>query len=71
MLIEMAPHRVDAVLIDVQVGGTDGAPLAREVRERWPRLAVVQMSAHPAEVMAAQDRAVLRLSLLGQASRSR
>lgn len=40
MLIEMAPHRVDAVLIDVQVGGTDGAPLAREVRERWPRLAV-------------------------------
>jgi DNA-binding NtrC family response regulator len=65
-LIEMASRPVDAALIDVVMPGDDGATLVRELLERWPRLPVVLMSAHPAQIMADHDLDRFRIPFLAK-----
>jgi two-component system phosphate regulon response regulator OmpR len=41
----LAEHRVDAALVDVAMPGEDGLSLARHLRERYPELAIVMLTA--------------------------
>ena len=65
-VVQMAPHRVDAALIDVVMPGRDGASLAGELRRRWPSVRLVLMSAHPAEVIAKYELEVLSVPFLAK-----
>ncbi|HEU4697579.1 MAG TPA: response regulator [Gemmatimonadales bacterium] len=51
-VLELAPGRVDVVLVDVVMPARSGTDLVRVIRQRWPDQRIVFMSAHPAEVLA-------------------
>ena len=47
-----ARGRVDLVLLDVVMPGTDGVALTKAIRAEWPDQRLLYMSAHPAEILA-------------------
>ena len=61
-----AGGRVDLVLVDAVMPGTDGVTLARQVQSEWPRIKVVFMSAHPAEILAQQGLSALDVPFLAK-----
>jgi CheY-like chemotaxis protein len=58
------PGRVDLVLTDVRMPGTDGAQLGRILAERWPRLRVLYMSGQPSEILDGFDLPTSNVPLL-------
>jgi two-component system invasion response regulator UvrY len=53
MQVLQAQH-CDVLLLDITMPGRDGLALLGEVRDRWPRIAVVIVSMHPERQYAAQ-----------------
>jgi two-component system, cell cycle sensor histidine kinase and response regulator CckA len=47
-----ARGRIDLVLLDVVMPGSDGVALSRSIRSEWPDQRLLYMSAHPAEILA-------------------
>jgi CheY-like chemotaxis protein len=58
------PGRVDLVLTDVRMPGTDGSQLARILAERWPGIRVLYMSGQPGDVLDGFDLPAAGLPLL-------
>jgi CheY-like chemotaxis protein len=54
--LETSERPFDLLLTDVVLPGTSGPELAAAVRERWPGVRVLLMSAFPAEELVAQGR---------------
>lgn len=50
-VLTMAHGRIDLVVVDVVMPEVNGVDLVRLVRERWPDMNVLFMSAHAAEVL--------------------
>jgi two-component system cell cycle sensor histidine kinase/response regulator CckA len=42
---------IDLAIVDVVMPGVGGVELVRSIREEWPAVRVLYMSAHPAEVL--------------------
>jgi two-component system cell cycle sensor histidine kinase/response regulator CckA len=61
-----AAGRIDLMLVDAVMPACDGVTLAREVQSQWPRVRVVYMSAHPAEILAQQGLSALEVSFLAK-----
>jgi DNA-binding NtrC family response regulator len=64
--LSQAAGRVELMLVDAVMPGCDGVTLAREVQSQWPRVRVVYMSAHPAEILAQQGLSALEVSFLAK-----
>jgi DNA-binding response OmpR family regulator len=47
-----ARGRVDLVLLDVVMPGSDGVELTKSIRAEWPEQRLLYMSGHPAEILA-------------------
>jgi two-component system cell cycle sensor histidine kinase/response regulator CckA len=47
-----ARGRVDLVLLDVVMPGSDGVALSKSILAEWPDQRLLYMSAHPAEILA-------------------
>jgi CheY-like chemotaxis protein len=58
--------RIDIVMMDLHLGETDGAALARRLIEDRPRLGVLFMSGHGEEVLGAADLAGPRRLVIGK-----
>lgn len=50
-VLAMAQGRIDLVIVDVVMPEVNGIDLVRLIRERWPHVSVIFMSAHAAEVL--------------------
>lgn len=64
--LSQAGGRVDLILVDAVMPGCDGVMLTREVLSQWPRIKIVYMSAHPAEILAQQGLSALAISFLAK-----
>jgi CheY-like chemotaxis protein len=64
--LSQAAGKVDLMLIDAVMPGCDGVTLAGQVLEEWPRIKVVFMSAHPAEILARQGLSTLTVPFLAK-----
>jgi len=61
-----AAGRVELVLVDAVMPGLDGVALAKAVEEQWPRVKILYMSAHPAEILARQGLSGLDVPFLAK-----
>lgn len=50
-VLQSARRPLDLLLIDVVMPEVGGVDLARMIRDRWPGIPIIFMSAHPAEVL--------------------
>jgi DNA-binding NtrC family response regulator len=57
---------VDLVLLDVILPNRDGVALYADICVRWPRIPVVFMSAHPAEILATSGQKDLTVPFLAK-----
>ncbi|GED21140.1 response regulator [Halomonas sabkhae] len=48
--IETRDHPPELVLLDLMLPGTDGLTLSREIRQRWPHVAIIMLTARVEEV---------------------
>ena len=64
--LRMAGGRIDLAIVDAVMPGVDGVALARRVQEQWPTIKVLFMSAHPAEILAAQGLSALEVTFLAK-----
>ncbi|RTR07072.1 response regulator [Halomonas nitroreducens] len=48
--LEAQEARPELVLLDLMLPGTDGLTLCREIRQRWPRVAIIMLTARVEEV---------------------
>jgi two-component system cell cycle sensor histidine kinase/response regulator CckA len=64
--LSQAGGRVDLVLVDAVMPRCDGVTLAKEVQAQWPRIKVLFMSAHPAEILAQQGLSALDVPFLAK-----
>lgn len=64
--LSLASGKVDLMLVDAVMPRCDGVTLARLAQEQWPRLKVLYMSAHPAEVLARQGLSALDVPFLAK-----
>jgi CheY-like chemotaxis protein len=65
-VLRLAQGRVDLVVIDVVIPEADGVTIGRAVREHYPELPILYMSAHPAEVLARHGLATLNVPFLAK-----
>ena len=65
-VLSQAAGRVDVMLIDAVMPSFDGVTLANRVKEEWPRVKIVFMSAHPAEILARQGLSTLDVPFLAK-----
>jgi two-component system cell cycle sensor histidine kinase/response regulator CckA len=65
-VLAMPRAHIDLVLIDVVLPGADGVKLYERIMADWPRMRVVFMSAHPAEILAAHKLRDLRVPFLAK-----
>jgi two-component system cell cycle sensor histidine kinase/response regulator CckA len=65
-ILGMPRARVDLVLLDVVLPDTDGVALFADIRNRFPGVPVVFMSAYPAEILAAHGQDDLNAPFLGK-----
>ena len=61
-----AAGRVELMLVDAVMPGLDGVALAKAVQEQWPRVKILYMSAHPAEILARQGLSGLDVPFLAK-----
>jgi two-component system cell cycle sensor histidine kinase/response regulator CckA len=64
--LSQAGGRVDLMLIDAVMPVCDGVALAGQVREQWPNIKMIFMSAHPAEILARQGLSTLTVPFLAK-----
>lgn len=64
--MRMMTKRLDLVLLDVVMPGTDGVKLAEQILDEWPGQRILFMSAHPAEVLARRGLQDLRVVFLAK-----
>lgn len=50
-VLGQARGRVDLVMLDVVMPGTDGVELTQAILAEWPEQRLLYMSAHPAEIL--------------------
>lgn len=65
-VLRLAQGRVDLVVIDVVIPEADGVTIGRAVREHYPDLPILYMSAHPAEVLARHGLTTLNVPFLAK-----
>jgi len=53
-LVQVANHRPDVVILDIQLPGRSGLEACREIRQRFPQTQVVILTSHSAEGFAEQ-----------------
>jgi DNA-binding response OmpR family regulator len=58
--------RVDLLMIDVVMPGVDGVSLANQVWEQWPKMRILFMSGHAAEVLAQHGLVYLNVPFLAK-----
>ena len=49
MLRLLQSEPCDVLLLDITMQGKDGLSLLREIKDRWPRIAVIMLTMHPAD----------------------
>jgi two-component system cell cycle sensor histidine kinase/response regulator CckA len=64
--LSQAGGRVDLMMIDAVMPVCDGVTLAGQVREQWPNIKMIFMSAHPAEILARQGLSTLTVPFLAK-----
>jgi two-component system, cell cycle sensor histidine kinase and response regulator CckA len=64
--LHQAGGRVDVMLVDAVMPGRDGVSLVRQVQDQWPRVKILFMSAHPAEILARQGLTTLDIPFLAK-----
>jgi two-component system cell cycle sensor histidine kinase/response regulator CckA len=64
--LRQAGGRVDLMLVDAVMPGIDGVSLVRQVQDQWPRIKILFMSAHPAEILARQGLTTLDIPFLAK-----
>jgi two-component system, cell cycle sensor histidine kinase and response regulator CckA len=64
--LRQSAGRVDLMLVDAVMPGWDGVTLAKRVKEQWPGIKVMYMSAHPAEILARQGLSALDITFLAK-----
>ena len=64
--LRQSAGRVDLMLVDAVMPGWDGVTLAKRVKEQWPGIKVLYMSAHPAEILARQGLSALDITFLAK-----
>ena len=65
-VLRLAQGRVGLVIIDVVMPEADGVATGRKVREEWPDLPILYMSAHPAQVLARHGLTTLNVVFLAK-----
>jgi two-component system cell cycle sensor histidine kinase/response regulator CckA len=65
-LLHQAGGKVDLMIVDAVMSGCDGVTLVRQVQEQWPRIKILFMSAHPAEILTRQGLSTLDVPFLAK-----
>jgi two-component system, cell cycle sensor histidine kinase and response regulator CckA len=64
--LSQSAGRIDLMLVDAVMPRCDGVTLARLAQEQWPKIKILYMSAHPAEILAQQGLSALDVLFLAK-----